>query len=134
MTKLTSPEKLTRAKIRVKLKSLGEEVRIIRTEERKLAKKVPPEHRWVVGSLMSHRRDDLGPEIRATHWAYAILKGIPYSKIEASTKSVPSTIKWLESRTATLLYAFAKQDSRAGMDVRGWRLAGLSKEVKTKSA
>ena len=71
--------------LRVKIKSLAEEARIIRAEER----------RWVVDgrkdnatwhSLNHHRRHDVRDEARASLLAYAYLRGVPYSVVENKTR------------------------------------------------
>lgn len=67
----------TRAKFRVKIKSLAEEARLIRREERR-CKRVA----WVAGSLRAHRIYVVRVEQRHTLLAYAFLRGTPYSVVE----------------------------------------------------
>lgn len=71
--------------LKVKVKHLAEESRIIRFEEYK--------HRdesrdW----LHSHRIQVVRPEARATNIAYAFAKGVPLKKIEKYPQDIPSSI------------------------------------------
>lgn len=84
--------------LKVKAKSLMEEARIIREEERKL-KKIPWEKRrneykysWgshftdPINGLNLHRKWDVRNEARATHLARAFLKGKKYKQVEPKCK------------------------------------------------
>lgn len=70
--------------LKIKLKSLAAEQRIIRREE--LANKG---NIAKAGSLHYHRVCCVRPIIRATHIAYGLLNGLEYNEIERSTKTVP---------------------------------------------
>lgn len=77
---------LTLAKFRVKIKSLAEEARIIRKEEKRA-------HGldYVPGSLRQHRVWNVRNEQRATLLAYAFYRGKPYSLVEQkASKEFPT--------------------------------------------
>jgi hypothetical protein len=67
--------------LRVKLKSLAEEARIIRREELK-CKKLGQGASWERQSLYDHRIGTVRREARATLLAYQYLRGIPYAACE----------------------------------------------------
>lgn len=84
------------AQLRVKIKSLAEEARIIRFEERKALRsmswerkqdptKTPPSH-WTYSSLYGHRTFDVRGEARASLLAYGFLRGVPYEAMEATCR------------------------------------------------
>ncbi len=77
--------KLVRAKFRVKIKSLAEEARIIRAEERRMVGQ-----KWDCdrGCLHDHRKRVVGSEQRATLLAYALLRGKAYRTVESTLKPV----------------------------------------------
>ena len=134
MTKLSIQQRLTRSKIRVKIKSLGEEVRIIRHEERAFRKQsTDPGHRAASSVLYEHRKNHVSPEIRAAHWAYAYLQGRPYSDIEKSTKTDRVTLSSLERRASDIVYSLARK-ATGETDIRRWRLAESVLEDKAMSA
>jgi hypothetical protein len=72
--------------LRVKLKSLAEEARIIRQEERKANK-----YRDYVlqDRLHYHRVEDVRSEARATLLAYQYLRGMPYAICEKANSTIP---------------------------------------------
>ncbi|NIT57604.1 MAG: hypothetical protein GWN00_15650, partial [Aliifodinibius sp.] len=61
--------------LKVKVKHLAEEARIIRNEEHK-------NHGDTRDWLYLHRIHTVRPECRATHIAYAFAKGTPLEKVE----------------------------------------------------
>lgn len=71
--------------LKVKVKSLAVEARIIRKEE--LKNKGKWSHQAEV--LHSHRVNHLRPITRATHLAYGLLNGLTYSQIEPTNKTQP---------------------------------------------
>lgn len=73
--------------LKVKIKSLAEEARIIRREEH-LAKQ-RKEYGWV-NSLCEHRKAIVRPEARATQLAYAFLRGRSYAQVEPKPRTKPS--------------------------------------------
>jgi hypothetical protein len=86
--------------LKIKAKHLGEEAKIIRFEEEKLKKQM----KWARNtqqnedtqnflwlkyfSLSSHRKFDVGSEVRATQLARAFLKNLPYQYVEQSRSSL----------------------------------------------
>lgn len=75
-------------KLKVKIKHLAEEARIIRAEERKANKLGEYD---LQNSLHLHRTGKLRREARATLLAYQFLRGIPYAACEPSAKTLPDT-------------------------------------------
>jgi len=86
-------------KLKIKAKSLAEEARIIRKEEKKL-KEIPFHKRSKVikynwghytvchlSTIQWHRRWDVRNEARATQLAIAYIKGKNYLQVEKNTKS-----------------------------------------------
>lgn len=69
-----------RVMLKVKSKSLAEESRIIRREERKLGGPCA-----LRAELHRHRIIDVREESRATHLAYGIVRGMAVDRIEKST-------------------------------------------------
>lgn len=72
-------------KLKIKLKSLAAEARIIRKEELKNKGKWA----WQAESFHGHRVGYLRPITRATHIAYGVLRGLGYHQIEPTSKSQP---------------------------------------------
>ena len=75
-------------KLKVKIKHLAEEARIIRAEERKANQAGEYD---LQNSLHLHRTGKLRREARATLLAYQFLRGIPYAACEPSAKTTPDT-------------------------------------------
>ena len=76
--------------LKIKLKSLAEESRIIRKEEKRI-KKVSMAYRdkYALERLHLHRINVVRKHARETHLAYAYLKGYSYSEIERTAKTMP---------------------------------------------
>ena len=79
--------------LKVKIKSLAEEARIIRLEERRaILVGHPPECRnkyrddALYVSLRDHRVKDVRQEQRCAMLAYAYLRGVPYKSVEQNAK------------------------------------------------
>lgn len=70
-----------RVYLRVKIKSLAEEARIIRREEQR-------SKLWGAG-LTNHRKFVVRPEARNAQLAYGFLRGRTYEQLENSTKTAP---------------------------------------------
>ncbi len=70
--------------LKIKLKSLAAESKIIRSQELKLSggSKLRDE-------LANHRRKDVREESRATHIAYGYLRGREYRQLEGPSSSTP---------------------------------------------
>lgn len=77
--------------LRVKLKSLAEEARIIKHEERKANKYKDYD---LQNSLSVHRKAVVRREARATLLAYQYLRGIPYSVCEKPNPDKPNPPYW----------------------------------------
>lgn len=73
--------------LKVKLKTLAEESRIIRKEEFKAYDDM------LRNELVSHRRGVVRPEARATHVAYGFLRGRDYERIEGGAYTAPDWTK-----------------------------------------
>ena len=110
--------------LKVKSKHLSEEARIIRREERKqlgAARWLLNKHRAAghndfednqhyrqYENLRWHRTWKVRDEARATHIAHALLKGIPYEKIEQPLPDNPP--KW--DRVKTMLFRYGHDRGR----------------------
>ena len=77
-------------KLRVNVKSLAAEARIVGEEIRRTN---DPE---VKSSLRSHRAWRIKPEARMAQLALAFFRGTPYKRVEKTTKSPPSAKKLAE--------------------------------------
>lgn len=101
--------------LKIKLKSLASEVRIIKSQERKM--RGP---RWGAcyqrSLLQRHRLDDIRPEIRATHLAYGYLRGRRVDQIEPCAKSVPD---WERVYAMVKKYGIFAERDRSKFEV--WR-------------
>lgn len=73
-------------KLRVKLKSLAEEARIIRLEERRANHHKDYE---LQNSLAMHRKFTVRGEARSSLLAYQYLRGVPYHVCECPSKDNP---------------------------------------------
>jgi len=71
-----------REMLKVKVKSLAEEARIIRKEERKTFGRLR-------NLLQKHRRGTVRQEARSSFVAYGLVKGLEYRRIENKTKTEP---------------------------------------------
>lgn len=74
-----------RALLRVKIKSLAEEARIIRFEEKRAGKWEELRNR-----LHQHRVIDVRQEARVAHIAYGLIKGRTLERIEPKSKTEPN--------------------------------------------
>ena len=84
--------------LRIKSKHLALEPAIIRNEERKLQRQIKwlnengkateaQTLRYKLDSLISHRREDVANEARATFLARAFIAGKPYASVERNVKN-----------------------------------------------
>ncbi len=87
----------------MKIKSLAEEVRILRFEKKRIDKNC-------VWYLNLHKNTVIRPESRYSLLAYAYLRGMPYKAVEASCKESPKV-----SRIAKLAARF---DGYESLDAR----------------
>lgn len=72
-----------REMLRVKVKSLAEEARIIRREEQK-------SHGWIRDQLYLHRINEVRRAARDAHIAYGLIKGRTIEQMEPGRKSEPN--------------------------------------------
>jgi len=96
-------ESIVREYLRVKIKSLSSEAKIIRHEERKVMKwKREPDHdpEPIYFGLHRHRTQNVRRESRSAHLAYGFLREMPYRKIEDKCYTKPnwSRVKDLASK------------------------------------
>jgi hypothetical protein len=112
--------KLVRSKFRVKIKSLAEESRIIRVEERR---HVGPKRDFDRGVLHWHRVGVLRQEQRATYLAYALVRGVPYATVEKEGAKPSDFVVRRISEICNSL-AWRKVSSE---DIASW-MSGIQKE------
>lgn len=100
-----------RAMLRVKVKSLADEARIIRREERR------SRTGWLKDELMLHRRGVVRSAARTAHVAYGIIKGVPLERIE-SPKVPRSDVFWKGVRTLVARYGPLDRQERDALVAR----------------
>lgn len=91
--------------LRVKIRSLAEEAKIIRHEELRHPKQRAELHR--------HRTFDVREEARAAHIAYGFLRGRTYHQIEKSCKSSPN---WDRVQKLVEKYGVARWDDKGAFN------------------
>lgn len=91
-----------REMLRVKSKSLADEARIIRKEERRSRSPIREELHW-------HRVSTVRDEARATHLAYGLIKGKTISQIERPTIRRPR-IESLWKKVQTMITKYGPVD------------------------
>ncbi len=110
--------------LKMKIKSLAVEARIIRAEERKwpglpynwAEQEKPSPYIWMRHSLWSHRTGDVRSEARSALLAYAYLRGRRYRQLEKVAYSNPDG-----DRIAELVAKFGGQDKKiAKAAILGW--------------
>lgn len=79
--------------LKIKLKSLHEEVKIIRHEEEKLQSCKSEGAKKLVAEMAGHRRCDIREESRATLLAYGYIRGRKYQQIEPKSSWTQSDSK-----------------------------------------
>lgn len=77
--------------LRVKIKSLAQEARIIRTEESRANFR---QDYLLQASLREHRIKIVRREARATLLAYQYLRGLPFASCEAKAPTTDNPIDW----------------------------------------
>lgn len=111
--------------LKIKIKSLVDEVATIRREERLLPREDPRR-----AAMIQHRRWDIARESRCSLLAYAYLRGRPYAALEASTPRNPLT-PVLIKRVATLVNKYGPDGAADGLLL--W-LAGAETPRQSKAA
>jgi hypothetical protein len=99
--------------LKVKVKHLAEEARIIRKEELRNAGDTRD---W----LYLHRILGVRPECRATHIAYAFVKGTPLEKVERFPEEIPIQV-W--KRVTAMVKKYSNRDMKEYKDWMGSALA-----------
>jgi len=100
--------------LKIKLKSLAEESRIIRKEELLSKPNIDK-----INSLHDHRIHVVRPVARATHLAYGLLNGLDYRQIENHNKTVPD---WKKVEAMVKKYADdSKREMFLGI-LNSWKL------------
>ena len=87
-----------RAALRVKVKSLADEAKIIRREEHRSKNW----YEWY--SLKQHRKGIVRREARSAQLALAFLRGVPYEKVESYTR-VGNEPNWKRVKDLVMKYA-----------------------------
>lgn len=87
--------------LKVKIKSLAEEARIIRLEERRA---ISRKDAYILAELHAHRVSIVRREQRASYLAYAFLREIPYARCEPRAKTDPD---WALVQRVALKFAGA---------------------------
>jgi hypothetical protein len=95
-----------RVMLKVKAKSLADEARIIRKEERRASP-------LLRGELHLHRVSDVRSEARATHLAYGLIRGRSVERIERSQTRTPPL--WLRVQTMVKKYGPVDAKRRAAL-------------------
>ena len=90
--------------LKIKLKSLAAEARIIRTEEKRQRRyarheKATAEHAQLADEMYWHRTRELRTAARETHLAYGYLKGRTYRQIEPRTVDPMATVSSYSKQT-----------------------------------
>jgi hypothetical protein len=88
--------------LKIKLKSLAEESRIIRKEEKRSRDPLREQ-------LYLHRIHDVRDEARATHIAYGYLRGRALAQMEKSPDNIPSAI-WARAQKMVDKYGVGKNE------------------------
>lgn len=99
--------------LKVKVKHLAEESRIIRNEERK---NYGDTREW----LYLHRIGIVRPAARATHIAYAFAKGVPLNRVERYPDRIPTEI-W--KMVAAMVKKYSGKTEKEYLDWLGSSLA-----------
>jgi hypothetical protein len=106
-----------KVRLKIKIKSLAEEARIIRFEEKKWPG--PSDERYV---LHDHRIKIVREEARSAQLAYGFLRGKPYRQIENSCKSAPDwkRVHQLIKKYGGPLAASASDKDFPPEDIKRW--------------
>lgn len=95
-----------RTYLKVKLKSLAAEAKIIRAEEKK-AKKYKDQE--LLSGLELHRKDVVRSAARHTLLAYAFIRGVPYKKVESKCEKAPDL-----KRIMSMIQKYGEHHQRLG--------------------
>ncbi len=92
--------------LKIKLKSLVAESRIIRREERRHKGE---DNRFIRGEMEAHRNHVVGKEARLTLLAYSFIRGREYRQVEAKAETEPDWKKVL-----AMVERYGDYDARKG--------------------
>lgn len=102
--------------LKVKVKSLAEEAKIIRKEERKCKLYKETE---LLNGLHLHRTRIVRSEARATLVAYGYMKGKDYRRVEPNAKKEPD---W--AKVKSMVNRYCDFEAKSGFDA--WMKVGIS--------
>ena len=101
-----------KTQLKIKIKSLAKESQIIRFEEKKLFNKIKENNKKndslniLRENLFIHRTHKVRKEIRHSLLAYALIRNIPYKKIEVKCKNKPNF-----SKVMSMAYRFGFKET-----------------------
>ena len=101
--------------LKIKVKHLAEEARIIRKEEQKSAGDL---RNW----LYLHRINDVRSECRATHIAYAFAKGKALKQVEKYPQDIPITV-W--SRVTRMVTSYS---GKSNQEYKNWISSSVAEQ------
>ena len=116
--------------LKIKLKHLAEEARIIKHQEQKMRGK-----NWGAQSayFREHRIHGVRPECRATHIAYGFLRGRTYEQIEGSRRRNLDTHYtgklWARVLMMVRKYGTERNESLVKTQLRNWQSGMYHTEV-----
>jgi len=94
--------------LKIKIKSLAEESRIIRKEELSIKKgKFSYKSNMRRESIYLHRTTHIRPIARATYLAYGLIRGLGYKQIERTSMTIPN---W--SKVKSMVEKYSDSDKR----------------------
>ena len=102
-----------RAYLRVKIKSLAEESKIIKREEYRFKK-----NDRVRNGLHNHRICNVRNESRAALIAYGYIRGKKFKEIEKNSGKIPYIIS---VRVHDLIKKYADKDTKASVSLKGYK-------------
>ena len=116
--------------LKIKLKHLAEEARIIKHQEQKMRGKNWGEHS---AYFREHRIHGVRPECRATHIAYGFLRGRTYEQIEGSAKPILDYMYkdnlWKRVSMMVRMYGTEQNEMLVRTQLRNWRTGLYHSEV-----
>jgi len=118
-----------RVYLKVKIKSLAAEAKIIRFEERRLRPLTDKTRDYFLG-LMNHRRGEIRTEARASLLAYGFIRGRTYRSIESKTKEMGRVAhSQLWAKVNRLVVKYGPAEYRDPKDVDKFLVAWASVNV-----
>ena len=108
---------LKQAQLKVKIKSLAEEAKLIRKEE---LKRKGNNWSYQADNLREHRIYVVRPEARSAHFAYSFIKGVPFHEIEPKRKTEPD---WKRIQELIKKYASREQQQVYNLSINNYKEA-----------